>query len=155
MPSYSMAVNKHSNIYSKDFFSWNELKQKYQDRDFTPPLFQEREIWWTSVGVNLGFEEDGKAPKFLRPVLIIKKFNRELFVGIPMSTKLKANKYYYKVTVNGSTVSVLLSQLRTFSSRRLLDKMAELDHEDYEGVIRDLQGVIFSLPPQLRGRSRG
>lgn len=30
---------------------------------------------------------------------IVKKFNRELFLGIPMSTKLKDNKYYIPVSV--------------------------------------------------------
>jgi mRNA interferase MazF len=54
-----------------------------------PPLFKERDIWWVSIGVNVGFEEDGKHEKFLRPVLILKKFNKELFLGIPNSDKIQ------------------------------------------------------------------
>jgi mRNA interferase MazF len=142
-----MAKQKYSNKYLKDFGSWNEFKQRYQDRDFIPPLYNEREIWWTSVGVNLGFEEDGKAPKFLRPVLIVKKFNRELFVGVPMSTKLKKNKYYYEIIVNEKTVSVLLSQLRAFSSRRLEDKLSKIEEKDFDKLVKEMVNVNFSLPP--------
>jgi len=69
------------------------------------------------VGANVGFEEDGKNGNFVRPVLIVKKFNRELFLGAPMSTKLKDNKYYILVTVKGNTVSVMTSQIRVFSSK--------------------------------------
>ncbi len=79
-------------------------------------MFKERDIWWTSIGVNVGFEEDGKHEKFIRPVLVLKKFNRMLFLGVPMSTKFKDNKYYFKVTVKGKNVSILISQIRVFSA---------------------------------------
>jgi len=35
-------------------------------------LFYEREIWFCSVGMNLGHEEDGKQDQFLRPIIILK-----------------------------------------------------------------------------------
>lgn len=103
--------------YFKDFDSWNEKKKDCNNSENKPPLFKERDIWWLSIGVNIGFEEDGKHEKFIRPVLVIKKFNRELFFGIPLSTKLKDNKYYYPITVKGKTVSVLLSQAKVLAQR--------------------------------------
>lgn len=143
-----MTAKKQENEYFKDFDSWNEKKKKCNYAEHKPPLFKERDIWWASVGVNVGFEEDGKHEKFLRPILVLKKFNRYLFFGVPLSTKLKDNRYYLPITVKGRTVSVLLSQAKTFSAKRLQDKMAELDHGDFESTVANLVNVLFSLPPR-------
>jgi len=58
------------NKYLKKFFDWTELKIKIhsQERVF---YFREREIWWTSLGLNIGFEQNGKNKRFERPVLIL------------------------------------------------------------------------------------
>ena len=110
----------------KDFDSWNKKKKELHLASHEPPFFKERDVWWTSIGTNLGYEEDGKGEHFVRPVLIIKKFNRYLFLGFPMSTKLKDNKYYLPITLQGKTVSVLISQIRIISSKRLWNKFASI-----------------------------
>jgi len=132
----------------KDFDSWIEKKKESHYRETRPPLFKERDIWWVSVGVNVGFEEDGKNGNYVRPVLVVKKFNRDLFLGAPMSTKLKDNKYYIKVTVKGSNVSVLSSQIRVFSSKRIWNKLAELDKNDFNMVRTEVRN--FFAPPALQ-----
>ncbi len=66
----------------KDFENWNKLKQKLESRK-NIPTFKEREIWWCSIGVNIGCEEDGKNQLFNRPILIIRKFNNNMFLGAP------------------------------------------------------------------------
>lgn len=43
----------------KDFDSWNEQKKQLENTQKTV-LFKEREIWWTSIGVNIGNESCGK-----------------------------------------------------------------------------------------------
>ena len=48
------------------------------------------------MGKNIGFEQDGKGENFVRPVVIIKGFNKNMFFGIPLSTKMKEGKFYYK-----------------------------------------------------------
>ncbi|MBU2219125.1 hypothetical protein KKG15_01365 [Patescibacteria group bacterium] len=40
----------------KDFDAWNIQKKKIHSRD-EKILFHEREIWWCSLGVNIGFEQ--------------------------------------------------------------------------------------------------
>jgi len=105
---------KNNTEYFKDFDTWIVKKKGLHYRSVVPPLFKERDIWWVSVGVNVGFEEDGKDSNYVRPVLIVKKFNREIFLGVPMSTKLKNNKYYIPVTVKKNSVSVMISQMRIF-----------------------------------------
>jgi len=129
-------------MFVKDFSGWIQYKEKLHNKQNRTPLFKERDVWWTSIGINVGFEEDGKHDKFLRPVLVIKKFNRDLFLGVPMSTKIKENKYYVKVTVKNNTVSVLMSQLRVFSANRLQDKLVELDKKDFRIVTDKIVNMI-------------
>lgn len=139
--------------FPKDFDGWIEKKKESHYKNSISPLFKERDIWWISVGVNVGFEEDGKHDNFVRPVLIVKKFNRELFLGVPMSTKLKDNMYYVPVSVKGETVSVMTSQLRVFSSKRIWNKLSEMDEGDFFRVLEEIS-KFFVLPfsPKREGR---
>lgn len=34
--------------------------------------FKERQIWWASIGQNIGVEANGKNKKYERPVIILK-----------------------------------------------------------------------------------
>ena len=71
----------------KDFDSWNEEKKSLENVGHDILAFHEREIWWCSIGINLGDEQDGKNELFERPVLILKKFNNKVAWVLPMSTK--------------------------------------------------------------------
>lgn len=71
--------------------------------------------------------EDGKNYDFERPVLIIKKFNRQIVLGVPLSTKNKDNPYYFPFTHNGMTFSVMLSQLRLLSTKRFIRRIRKID----------------------------
>lgn len=96
------------------------------------PYFKERELWWAHVGANIGFEQDGHGKKYLRPVLILKKINKNLFVGIPQTTKTKIDhKQYYKYTYGGRNFVLLLLQVRVFSSKRLDKKMGMLEEKHF------------------------
>ena len=145
---------KNKNIFSKDFDGWIAKKKEYHYRDSLPPLFKERDIWWVSIGVNVGFEEDGKHENFVRPVLILKKFNREIFLGVPLSTKLKDNKYYVPISVRQEIVSAMTSQIRVFSSKRIWNKLAELDYNDFSKVLLKVR-KFFILPSSQKQGGRG
>ena len=69
----------------KNFDEWNECK-KNRDKNDIDIYFYEREIWWCAIGVNVGFEQDGKGERFARPVLIIRKFSKNVFLGVPLTT---------------------------------------------------------------------
>ena len=140
--------------YIKELDGWIIKKKDLHNKVVVPPLFKERDIWWVSVGVNVGFEEDGKDTNYVRPVLIVKKFSREMFLGVPMSTKLKDNKYYIPVTVKNNTVSVMISQIRVFSSKRIWNKLAELDHGDFSKILEELK-KFFILPSLPKQEGRG
>ena len=138
-------MSANSDVYVKEFDKWIKKKKELNDKTTLPPQFNERDIWWTSIGVNIGFEEDGKNDIFIRPVLVIKKFNREIFLGVPLSTKVKDNKYYVKVSVKEKVVSAMTSQIRVFSSKRILYKLAVLDDGDFLKINEEIS-KFFILP---------
>src|SRR5437773_11349079 len=76
----------------KDFPGWHRQKEQLHAQRHTP-TFQEREIWWCSVGVNIGHEMDGKNQFYHRPVLIVRTLNPHIFFGVPLTTKIKQNPY--------------------------------------------------------------
>ena len=115
---------------SKNFIGWFEVKKKIDESDNKIPLFKEGEIWWCMVGENVGIEMGGKGDFFTRPILIFKKLSKDGFLGIPMSTQDKSGTWYVKVKQSGENVTVVLSQTKVFSSRRLYAKIGELDDVD-------------------------
>lgn len=117
----------------KDFEEWNRVKQKLDIRRATP-VFHEREIWWCSIGMNIGFEMYGKGEIFSRPVLIVRKFSLSTFLGVPLSTKAKNNEYYHPITFKGETTSAVFDQIRTMDARRLADFIAKLPEVQFEQI---------------------
>ena len=72
----------------KDFNRWNELKKKIDIKNDLPDNFpKEGEVWISSVGLNIGYEQNGSEDNFSRPVLIVKKFNNHMFWAVSLSTK--------------------------------------------------------------------
>ena len=117
----------------KDFGQWLRIKAELDIRHDSP-TFQEREIWWCSIGVNVGFEIFGKDEKFTRPVLILRKYSRSTFFGLPLTSKRKQHPYHYHLHVAGKEGSVLLDQGRTIDSRRLIKKISKLNENDVAAI---------------------
>jgi mRNA interferase MazF len=118
----------------KHFFEWIKLKEKLHINTHKPPLFKEGEIWWCSLGENIGVEINGKSNDFTRPVLVFKKLSQDGFLGIPMSTKNKVGSWYVDVFQHGRKVTVILSQMRMFSSNRLHSRLSKLNDDDCKKV---------------------
>lgn len=115
---------------NKDFQNWHRLKSEI-DADRISPLFREQEIWWCSLGANVGFEEDGKNNLFERPVLVFRKFNKDLFLGFPMTSKKKEGKYYFSLSLHGTERSVILSQIRVLSAKRLIRRLGKISDKQF------------------------
>jgi mRNA interferase MazF len=104
----------------KDFDQWNEVKKKLHKKPI--PLFSQQQIWWCSIGLNVGVEIDGKGIKFERPVVIFKKINRYSFIGLPMTTKIdnKPNAHLFDYNLkNGTNGAIITNQLKYMSAFRL------------------------------------
>jgi mRNA interferase MazF len=97
-------------------------------------LFKESEIWWCSIGLNVGVEIYGKGRDFARPVVIFKKFNSQSFLGIPLTTQIKEGRWYAMILFGGKERRAILSQVRTFDAKRLLRKMGTLDNDSFQSV---------------------
>ena len=121
----------------KDFDSWNKEKKSLENIGHDILSFHEREIWWCSIGINLGDEQDGKNELFERPVLILKKYSKDMCFVLPLTTQIKNPKPWYQVIVKieEEINAVNISQGRVISSKRLLRKIIVLDTADYNAVI--------------------
>jgi len=118
----------------KRYRAWHKLKRKIHDDPSVPAGYKEREVWWLCLGHNVGFEEDGKGDNFNRPVLIVKGFSKRLFWGIPLSTTGKRGPYYHPLVINGTVSVALLSQLRVFDTKRLINKTGMLGQKDFAEI---------------------
>jgi len=131
----------------KDFNKWNALKMKIDDGS-SKKQFKEREIWWTSIGLNIGFEQDGKNDQFHRPVLVLKKFNADMFFGVALTSKDKEGFYYsnFEFIKRGdkeyTKSAAILSQVRLFSSKRLIRRIVKLNETTYDKIQLDVIKVL-------------
>jgi mRNA interferase MazF len=119
MPNY---FNEKQQRWFKDFDAWNVVKKSLNKRRKLPN-FSERDIWFISVGTNIGSETDGKNHEFERPVLIIKKYSSNIFFGLPMTTTARAGNWYYALQTKGYKSVVILNQGRVFSAKRLIRRV--------------------------------
>jgi len=116
----------------KDFQKWHKIKENI---DIAPAriFFHEREVWWCSIGANIGFEQDGRGGRFARPILVFKKFNNEVFWAVPLSTKIKKGKFYVTIELGDSILRVaIISQLRLMDAKRLIDKIGIIHEDNYK-----------------------
>lgn len=127
----------------KNFDSWNTIKKKI-DNTRKSPTFKEKEVWWCNIGLNIGDEENGKNEYFSRPVVIFKKFNKRIFLGIPLSTKIKDNRFYHTLHFKNINQSAMLSQIRVLEGKRLSDKMGELLEQEFQKLKEKLKDTIFT-----------
>ena len=79
----------------KDFDGWNIQKKDIENR--IPIYVSERDIWFCSMGINIGSEQDGKHELFERPVLVIKKVSLNTFIGLPLTSNKKKGSWYVEM----------------------------------------------------------
>ena len=129
----------------KDFDEWNKTKKSVNEQP-TRVYFHPRELWFAHLGVNVGFEQDGRGLEFLRPILIVRKFNNDVLWGIPLTrTSKPGNPYYARFNYAAfpevesaplETSVGILSQLRLIDSKRLRYKIGTV-HANEFGTIKE------------------
>jgi hypothetical protein len=127
------------------FEKWNLLKQK---NHFNKKIIgiKERDILFIKMGQNIGYEQDGKGDEFLRPIIVLKKFNKNMFLGIALTTKKKENIYYFEFDYknkSGITItnSAILSQVRIYDTKRVKYKSGMINIEDFKIMYEKFIGV--------------
>ncbi|KKR54103.1 MAG: hypothetical protein UT90_C0002G0060 [Parcubacteria group bacterium GW2011_GWA1_40_21] len=138
----------------KDFDKWNNVK-KITELKLDNFGIHEREIWWTSFGVNIGVETDGKNNDFERPALIIRKFNRQMVWVLPTTLQAKDERFHEKFTLEDKEYFVAITQLRTVSTKRFLRKIGMMSKEDFIKVKQRIMRFLQENEnPPLSGSSR-
>lgn len=112
----------------KDFDTWNVQKKELDGRRYYK-YAHIREIWWCSLGINIGVEIDGKNANFERPVVVIKMYNKEMMIILPLTTKYRNDAFHYKIQTKERTVWAKLTQMRVIDHKRLLRKVDVLDEQ--------------------------
>lgn len=127
---------------NEKFDEWNERK-KYLHTEGKNVYFYEREVWWCSLGMNIGYEATGKGDKYIRPVVILRKFNKDTALVVPLTTSAKSGKYYFSVKVGKEGGKANLSQIRLIDVRRLLNKFDVVARGEFEELQRALSSIHF------------
>lgn len=143
----------------KDFDTWNEVKKEVNEHELRSDFFyHQREVWWCSIGLNVDVETDGKQANFERPILVIQKFNKEMFWGVPLTSKERTGKFYEKIKHEKGEAWAMLTQMKTFSSKRMLRKIGMIPEEDFIKIQKSLCELLIRIEPlhkegALGGRS--
>jgi len=126
----------------KYFDNWNNQKKEVQVKKEIP-YFYEREIWYIKMWLNIWFEQDWKGENFYRPLIILKKFNKDLFWWIPLTSINKDWKYYFGfIDSNNKKQIVILSQLKLYSSKRLVSKKWDISKIDFINLKEKIKSLI-------------
>jgi mRNA interferase MazF len=126
----------------KDFDKWNKFKKEIDDSkvDF---YVQTRQIWWCSLGVNIGSEQNGHGESFERPVIIIRKYTSDTFLCIPLTTKEKSGNYYYKIGDSLENISyAILSQAKVLDRKRLRRLVGMIPHKEFHIIVEKYKDLI-------------
>ncbi|MEK7501101.1 MAG: type II toxin-antitoxin system PemK/MazF family toxin [Patescibacteria group bacterium] len=119
--------------YIKLFQEWFRVKVNLWKKD-SRVVFKQRDIWWCSLGVNLGEEMFGKGKKFTRPVLVLRKFTGNSFLGLPLTKQQKQGSWYVEITIHKEKRWVMLNQARILDKKRLTNRIGVLDDNDFQKV---------------------
>ena len=124
------------------FQKWINKKIELHAR-LNTPSFKIKEVFWCAMGENVGDEENGKSELFSRPVLVMRKFNSNLFWGLPLTTQNKQNPYYLKISFIGREQSVIITQLRLMDAKRLYGQaIGKISSSDFEKVRQAIKNLL-------------
>ncbi len=127
----------------KDYVKWHKEKRRINnahDRVF----YNEREVWFCHLGENVGFEQDGRGDTYLRPVIILKKFNNEICWAIPLTKRVKPNRPFNFVLSfhKGVRSTALLSQIRLVDVKRLKYKVGTVSLSNFTSLKEKIRRLI-------------
>lgn len=126
----------------KEFDQWNILKKKIHQEHLVK-FYHAREIWWCTLGINVGHEQDGNGEYFRRPVLILKGLGTDTCIVVPLTKSTSIHPLRPSIgVVDGKDACALLSQIRVIDIRRLVRKIQYLDKETFERIRKVVRGML-------------
>jgi dTDP-4-dehydrorhamnose reductase len=138
-------------IMDKSFDSWNSQKKELETLQ-SIIKFRQRDIIFMKIGLNIGYEQDGKGEEYLRPVLVYKKFSSRTFLGIPLTSKAKFDRFHFEFDFSKDKKSyAILSQIRLFDIKRAVYKNRTINQNDYKKLEISLKEFLSVTPLQKKG----
>lgn len=128
-------------ISETDFDNWNS-KKKVLDSTERNLLFKEGEIWWCSLGVNVGAEVYGKGEDFRRPVVIFKKLSHNSCIVMPTTTKEKNGSWFHHVYLKKRHRWIMMNQMRLISGNRLWVRESTLSQEQTKELKKSVAELL-------------
>jgi mRNA-degrading endonuclease toxin of MazEF toxin-antitoxin module len=133
-------------IENKEYDRWNKAKKKINSIN-KDAICKKGQIWWCSVGKNVGVEQSCNNKNFVRPVLIIKVFSSKMFLAVPITSKNKKkysnNIFYYDLNrfekIKGFAI---LSQIKLFDNKRLVRKVTKIDKFNLNLIIISIKKLF-------------
>ena len=132
--------------FEKNFDAWNTQKKIIHQRQ-PPPYIKDGDIWWCSIGLNVGHEEDGKNEWFERPVCLIRCFRGGLVWVVPFTSHPHSGPYVVRVRFNQRDSWALITHVRLLSTRRLQRKVSHVSEETLVHIRTKLSCLIKAAPP--------
>ncbi|MDR1184430.1 MAG: type II toxin-antitoxin system PemK/MazF family toxin [Coriobacteriales bacterium] len=129
---------------AKDYKEWMVVKATTNSSNARPKVYRDGEIWLCKIGENIGFENDGKGAKFVRPVLILKRYkNGNTCHVVPLSTTDKRTRYHYAFDGGtGKTSVALLSQSKTIDAMRLYHRIGTATSKDFAEIRSRIKEIL-------------
>jgi len=138
-------------IYQKKFTEWGKEKENIHNKKNEEFYVNTREIWYVKMGVNIGFESDGKG-EFVRPVLVLKKIGN-LFLTLALTSKGKDEHFLYHQLKEASFLEgydakknssyAILSQIKVMDKKRFEDRMGYVSKMEFNEVQKKLKRIMF------------
>ena len=139
-------------IGRKNFGGWIKVKKALHYRGKIRNV-KVGEIWWSSIGENVGVEICGKGKSFIRPVVVIKKIGRYSFWAIPLTSKQHEGNWYASFEFQGNVEFAVVSQIQCMSVSRLQRKMGQLPDDDLKLIYKAfLELAVENLDKKMRPR---
>ena len=153
LEDWQRAELMYKTLNQDKFDQWNDVKRKTDYKQRTIGI-KPRDIFYIKLGQNVGSEEYGKGQDFVRPVLVLRQLTKELFVGVPLTSTLKHNDYFhtfsYTHKVKGTIEnSAMILQLKTFSKKRLLNRIGMMHKEDFQNVLEKTGRLVNPTKRQV------
>lgn len=95
--------------------------------------------------MNIGSEQDGKNDSFERPVLIVRRISRDSCIILPFTSKIVDSDYRVTTESTGIQAQVVLSQIKTISSKRLLRKIGKIKTIIFYEILIKLSFIILGV----------
>ncbi len=136
----------YAHMNEQEFDIWNNKKKELSKSEDVLDVFpKEGEVWMVVMGKNIGFEQNGSGENFVRPGLVVKRFNNHMFWVVPLSTKQKEFDFYYNFTdPDELKVSAILAQMKLVSVKRFIRDMYSMEERLFSDILKKLKNMITS-----------